>query len=238
MLSYKKMNEIREYIRYNIFDEIRNLYPDLQMKEIKEYSIFDNFISVQWFFDEALNSVFIWYEIDKYARNFLSNWESLCIRINARLTNNMMEYFDMNCNIISPTNNIYMDKEKDEKVHSANAELRMIRPTTYTCWRCNGSWEFIEYNQRFRIDFNNCVHQKKEVDKFYQFIEELKELNNRYNNDFSPMNPYNDKNSIQKGFGEFADIYKKWSGIELKPVDMDQVQIMYLRISYNKEKEN
>ena len=33
---------------------------------------------------------------DKYARNFLPDWETLYIKINARLTNNMMEYYDMN----------------------------------------------------------------------------------------------------------------------------------------------
>ena len=235
MISYQKKLDIRYYIRYHIIDEIRTLYRDSEIEEVKEYSVFDNIIKAQWFFDETLNSIFIWYELDKYARNFLPDWETLYIKINARLTNNMMEYYDMNCNIISPANNIYMDKSKDEKVHSANAELKMIRPTTYTCWKCNGSWEFIEYDQRHELDFHNCVHTKEYLEGYTHFIEELKTLNNKYNNDFSSKNPYDDTNLILTGFNEFIPIYEKWCGTTLTPVDMSKVEELYLSIAYNEK---
>ena len=73
------------------------------------------------------------------------------------------------------------------------------------------------------------------MEGYTQFIEELKTLNNKYNNDFSSKNPYDDTNLILTGFNEFTTIYEKWCGTTLTPVDMSKVEELYLSIAYNEK---
>lgn len=175
-MTEEKKQDISKYIAYCIIDELKNIFSDSKYN-IKE--IFNNALpcmKIQWWYDKNFNKIYLFYEIDNYAR-YNYNPINLYLRINSRLLNSFRINYNIWLELIDPSIRIYDGKKV---LNNTDTSCEYLRTTAFSYWYCNGSWRFIEnYNRYNLIKYKFLLDNN--ISKIIEFEKEVLRINKKYN---------------------------------------------------------
>jgi hypothetical protein len=235
-----EFEEARIYIEECIIDELHNFF-DYKGIDKELYNEAVSCFAAQMIYNEEYNKIYFYYELDPESRYSIDP-ELLYRRINSRLLETVYEFLHVWIEILGPAINWYEDKRISKVV---DMSVKYLRPTCFTWWNCfDGTKRFIEDGHIVRIDIDRyrMLHSDdlgpKQINSedsdntgLSSFSSQVNELNLKY--DFEG----NNKEDVEKGFNEYAKIYKSYFGKDLKPINDKDIKYIYLDI-YRVEEED
>ena len=223
----KKVREMKEWLPFIFKDEYykifhRRYYSNRYIDIYGNHSISLSF--VQFHYDLACRRVYIFYEISKEARLLCDNFESLVLRLNSRMLNNMYRDFGVYPVILGPNGN----GEHTSRFAKQNIAMMYIRPitiNTISYWKCfDNYYRFIENDgEQDRLRYEYFLNGGTE-EKIIELSREILKINNKY--DYLLDN----NAAIPAAFDEYNVLYKNAIGKELKVIGDDEITTV--RISF------
>lgn len=203
-------NYLADFISNQLFDLLNNKFkPNLN------YNVIQHPMTIQFWYDEIFNRVYITYELGIYLRYEQTkfNWLYICKYINGLLLNNFYRDIRSYPNIIGPTIKLYYENNNSNRLDFSD---EYIRPNTYSVWKTgDGSYKYIEspsadsYIQGYLLGINDSSIYSK-------FCEELLKFN--ADNVVGVDNP----NKLEI-FNKYAEVFKKYFNRQLSPVPDNEI---------------
>ena len=175
-MTEERKQEISKYIAYCIMGELKNVFinGNYKLKDIFHGAL--PCMRIQWWYDKNFNKIYLFYEIDSYARHNYNPIE-LYLRINSRLINNFYKDNKIWLNLTDPSIRIYNGKNV---INVTDTSCKYLRVSAFSYWYCNGSWRFIEnYNKYNHMKYMFLIDNN--ISKIIEFEKEVMKINKKYN---------------------------------------------------------
>lgn len=214
-------NEVLKYIAYEIGDVIRESFVDearYVMKNEKNYAM-DQFI-FQIYYDSDTRTVFLTYDMDKTIRyNF--DPRKIIFKINERLNNNFQRVTNRHLRIVNYYHyDMYQNNIKSNRVIAVPITIE-----TFSYWKCHdGLYRFIT-GKNLLENFHgyHISHHAIEL-----MVHKIGQINSKYNF----IKPETNKFNVESAFNELKGLYKKYIGIDLKPIPDNEIYRVYMDCYY------
>ena len=229
---------ITEFIYRQFELELSKPFVDYDIiKQDKDDLEYLSFI-VEWWYDEPSADIYIYYDTDYHRFGTLldiygENEDWIHQRIYNRLLNIYKKDFDniysgtglepsIHCKILPPAMNYMVDKEYDPRV---STDFRMIRPYTFTYWKSDGKYTFIENRHKF---ISWCYQLMiKEPEEWKQKVLDFRATIPHINDKYSFQS--NKKEIFEEGFAEYNELFTKTFGLDpLVPIPDEDVNRFYI----------
>ena len=230
-----KIQQMTEFIKTVMKDEIGYIHNfQLHFIQTELQGMSKPSFPIQLFYDESYRRAYIKYDIDWLTKQEQS-WQTTYRQINTRLINIFEESFDVECYILGAPN-FY----KDPRIPQGVYETDKLLPVD-----CITFWRTFDERYKFICNHNQVVADKINFLKFggtenqiEEFNKKVLEINKKYNFEM------NNQEDVEKGFNEYATLYKEYFNKDLKKVEYSNnpnMVYIYLDAYYDKvirEEEN
>lgn len=218
-----ELHEIQSYIEKLLLEVYQEEFGNVTLNKSDYYSGVDPTFQVTLIYNKKYNKVYMMYLIDNKARQKATNYVDFYKRISGRIINTC--WADLNTKIrVEIINNTHYPVQDKGMKNSPLAPKDAIRLNTISIFKdFDEEWRFLEdesiainnmYTKIYHDLDDNSIDKGIE-DKLSEFVEKLKELNEKYD--------FNDNSNVPKAFNEFKDLYKLYFDVELTPIDDDNI---------------
>lgn len=224
------IQEVAEYIRYCIMEEIRDLGEFKYIHKEMINGIVPT-IPIQLYYHRSTNRLYLFYEIDQKSR-YMFDPSFLYLKINSRLLNSSKLTNHMRLEIVStPVQCFYNEIRSTSKL--TRSDSLMLRANTFTYWNCtDGRYRFIEDGYDISRKWYELLMSGKTESDVTRYYKEVAKINNRY--DFNNHN----RTDVPKAFDEYKDLYFDTFGEEIKPIEESDIIRLFVHVYHPSDYDN
>lgn len=211
---------VREFIVNTFIETLQEIDKGIKVSEKFNIDPTKSYITIQYFYDEKFDKIYLTYEFDNYIKNYYEV-EKIEETINDILLKKAVmvpKAFKFLKRKISIFNNY--------KIRNIDTSRLFLRCDTFSYWKdLDGSYEFLQerYSRSVIPIYKYWLLHGKSLDNLYEnFYNKIIELNNKYD--------FHDNINIPKAFEEYAELYESIFGIKLKPIEDSQIKRIYLQV--------